>query len=108
MARYDCTRCGACCCNPDVNRRRGLWNYIQVEKTDRLLRKPDLVRRLVVLDDDGIPHMKLDRDQRCVALRGTVGKRVTCTIYPYRPTGCRLVQPGDAECRQARRERGVE
>jgi hypothetical protein len=106
--KYDCQTCGACCCNPNVNRRRGLVNYIEVEKTDRLLRRRDLVRRLVVLDDDGIPHMRLDDAQRCVALEGEVGHQVRCGIYQWRPTGCRLVEPGDEECRRARRERGVD
>jgi Fe-S-cluster containining protein len=105
---FDCQQCGACCCNPDINRRRGLVNYVEVEKTDRIRKKPELMRRLVVLDDDGIPHMRMDEEQRCAALEGTVGEKVGCSIYPYRPSGCRLVEPGDEECRRARRQRGVD
>jgi Fe-S-cluster containining protein len=33
-----------------------------------------------------------------LALRGAIGKRVACTIYHHRPSPCRRVQPGDANC----------
>lgn len=29
-----------------------------------------------------------DRNPRCVALSGTVGERVVCTIYPNTPSPC--------------------
>ena len=33
------------------------------------------------------------REARCVALRGTVGKRVTCQVYARRPSPCRQFAP---------------
>jgi Fe-S-cluster containining protein len=103
----DCRTCGACCCNPDENRREGYADYIEVRPTDRLLRKPALSRRLVVLNAQGVPHLRLDPQGRCVALRGRVGRRVRCAIYDDRPAACRRVEPGDARCLQYRRERGI-
>ena len=40
----------------------------------------------------------------CVALRGSILSRVSCTIYGRRPKVCRTaVKPGDRTCREARR-----
>ena len=63
--------------------------------------------KLVFYDRNGIPHMRLDASQRCIALRGTLGRRVFCTIYEVRPSGCRRVEAGDEECLKSRAERGI-
>jgi hypothetical protein len=39
---------------------------------------------------------------RCQALQGEVGHRVSCAVYRQRPSPCREVQPGDAQCSKAR------
>jgi hypothetical protein len=50
---------------------------------------------------------------RCVALRGTIGQSVSCTIYEFRPSACREFAPlaavgrGDEACNDARRRHGV-
>lgn len=104
---FDCVTCGACCTNPDENRETGYAFYVEIGKRDRILRKPELVKKLVVQDPDGIPHMRLRADHRCVALKGPLGSSVSCSIYEDRPACCRRVQPGDAECRKYRKERGI-
>ena len=74
-----------------------------------LAKHPQLIRRLTVLNAKGERHLKLKgAEQRCVALEGTLGKRVSCTIYQWRPAGCRAVVPGSRECRRDRRERGID
>jgi Fe-S-cluster containining protein len=103
----DCKRCGACCCNPDENRREGYPWWVQVEPRARLLRRGDPLARLIVHDPQGVPHLRLDADQRCAALDGVVGARVRCSIYEDRPRACRRVEAGSARCRQYRAERGV-
>ncbi len=105
---FDCTRCGACCCNPLENEREGVREWVAVEAAAPLLSRRDLVRKLVVLDAAGEPHLRLDRQGRCLALRGALGDRVRCSIYAVRPQGCRRVQPGDRDCRQYRAERGLD
>jgi Fe-S-cluster containining protein len=106
---FDCQTCGACCCNTDENRAEKYLDYIEVSPRARLLRRPDLLRRLTVLNSRGERHLKLTgEDQRCAALAGTLGVSVTCTIYELRPAGCRKVEPGSRECRRDRRERGIE
>ena len=94
--------------NPDENQSEGYPWYVEVADT-KLLQKPDLAKKLVHYDEQGVPHLRLDRStQRCLALSGKLGKRVQCTIYSLRPKGCRLLMPGDPRCLLARRERGLD
>ena len=58
--------------------------------------------RLRALD----PDVRCDGDE-CAALVGKLGQRVHCTIYDYRPRGCRRVEAGSDRCLIARRERGI-
>jgi Fe-S-cluster containining protein len=104
---FDCQTCGACCVNPLENEAEGFRSWVEVGPKEPLLKRKDLVRKLVVLDEAGDPHLKLDSAGRCAALKGALGKRVTCGIYHLRPRGCRTVQAGDADCRRYRRERGI-
>ena len=109
LTQAECTRCGACCVNPPANAAEGFARYVELAPRDLILRRPDLVRRLVVLDEDGGGgHLRLDPAGRCLALRGRVGARVTCTIYAERPAACRKVQPGSGECERARAALGLD
>jgi hypothetical protein len=105
--RFDCTACGACCHNPDENRAEGYVDYIPVRERDPLWHRDELVRKLVVLNDRGEGHMRLERD-RCAALRGTIGRRAMCAVYDLRPAACRKIEPGSERCLQYRRERGLD
>ncbi len=105
----DCETCGACCCNPQENREEGYVDYVEIGRRDRLYRRKTLLERFAVENAEGQLHLRIvGQDQRCAALTGTVGRDVSCEIYPYRPAPCRRVEPGDAECLLARRERGVD
>jgi len=44
---------------------------------------------------------------RCIALQGTIGRNVRCSLYAHRPSPCREVQPGDEKCRRAREKHGL-
>jgi Fe-S-cluster containining protein len=105
---FDCRRCGACCANPDENRVEGVVDWVEVRIGEPLLDDARLVRRLVVTNAAGERHLRLDASGRCLALRGTIGRCVSCDVYAVRPDGCRRVEPGDERCRQYRRERGVD
>jgi Fe-S-cluster containining protein len=102
----DCQACGACCVNLPSNRAEGFTSWVEIEDGARILERPDLVR-LIVRDDDGVPHLRLAPDGRCLALRGALGRTSRCTVYHDRPRACRRVQPGDADCVRARREHGL-
>lgn len=104
---YDCQSCGACCVNLPANRAEGFVYWVEIEPGDAILARTDLVKKLVVRDPDGVPHLRIADDGRCLALRGALGDDVTCTIYHQRPSPCRRVQPGDALCKRYRVDHGI-
>ena len=106
---FDCQTCGACCCNTDENRAEEYLDYVEVTRRALLQKRPDLIRRLTVVNGQGERHMKLKGpEQRCAALEGTLGVRVSCSVYELRPPACRTVKPGSRECLRDRRERGID
>jgi Fe-S-cluster containining protein len=44
---------------------------------------------------------------RCAALTGTLGSKVACGIYEWRPSPCREFEAGSAACNAARARHGV-
>jgi Fe-S-cluster containining protein len=104
----DCQACGACCVNLPSNAAEGFTSWVELEDGARLLGRADLVRKLVVRDGAGVPHLRIAADGRCLALRGAIGARVRCDVYALRPHACRRVQPGDAWCLRYRREHGLD
>jgi Fe-S-cluster containining protein len=108
ITQSECTRCGACCCNARDNQAEGSREWVVVTDEDVILASPRLARRLVVVNEEGERHLRLDPDGRCLALRGRLGVRVECSVYRERPAACRIVEAGSEECLQARRERGID
>ena len=96
-ATYDCVACGACCFGPPTA-------YIDVRATD-LVRMTDATQRRFVLGERA-RSMRMARGH-CAALRvgrGPGGSaQHLCQIYPERPEACRSIEPGNRECRAARR-----
>jgi uncharacterized protein len=105
-AALDCQSCGACCVNLPSNRAEAFSSWVEIAEGDAVLRRPDLAR-LVVRDAGGVPHLRLTPDGRCHALRGALGRHVSCSIYAARPSPCRRVQAGDAHCLRYRAEHGI-
>jgi len=104
----DCRACGACCISDDDD------DDVYVDLTDEDAgRMSPAFRRRAVVDkrastSDPWLSLRTKRDSSgncvCIALRGTVGSRVSCGIYERRPDGCRAFRPGSTDCRQARRD----
>ena len=44
---------------------------------------------------------------RCAALTGTIGQKVGCGIYEWRPSPCREFEEGSDACARARRRHGL-
>jgi len=44
---------------------------------------------------------------RCAALSGTLGAKVQCGIYEWRPGPCREFEAGSTACNQARARHGM-
>ena len=92
-----CTSCGACCASFRVS-------FYWAEAAEHGLSE-DLYEALTptLACMKGTHH----KTPRCVALSGAVGQRVTCLAYTQRPSPCREVQVGDAQCRKARAQHGL-
>jgi Fe-S-cluster containining protein len=107
----DCQSCGACCMPDEAGDV-----YVDLAEDDVLRLSPAFRQRAVVdlRATTGDPWLSLrtKRDDEghcvCIALQGTIGARVSCSIYERRPDGCRDYQPGTTDCRQARRNAGLE
>jgi len=89
---YDCRACGACCVNLPSNQAEAFTSWVEIEDGDPILDHRDLVSKLVVLDEGGVPHLRLVEAGRCGALSGAP---------------CRRVQPGDALCERYRTAHGL-
>jgi Fe-S-cluster containining protein len=106
-SRWDCQACGACCHNLDSNLASGVRYWVEIAATDKILTRQDLMRKLVTHDRNRVPHLRMNHDGTCEALRGTIGKKVSCSIYHQRPSPCRRVMPGDETCLLSRAARGI-
>ena len=106
-ATWDCQACGACCRNLDSNLASGVRYWVEISPSDKILTRPDLVRKFVTQDRNRVPHLRMSREGSCEALRGTIGTKVTCSIYHQRPSPCRRVMPGDESCLRSRTALGL-
>jgi uncharacterized protein len=95
----DCQQCGACCASFRVD-------FSVHELDDGTGAVPAALA--VVLNASLARLRGTDHSPpRCAALSGTVGKRVACGIYEWRPSPCREFEAGSPACEQARRRHGL-
>jgi len=95
----ECQRCGACCAAFRVDfsvcetasRGGGVPDGLVVEVAGATVRMRGT--------DHGPP--------RCAALTGTIGERVACAIYEWRPSPCREFEAGSDACARARARHGL-
>lgn len=103
---YDCRKCGICCTSLT-------WEdtYVNLTPTDEKRLGKHYVRLNVINGEirtrptvNKAGPLKGAEDCRCVSLRGSLGKQVSCAIYEKRPDICKkALKPGDRTCRQIRR-----
>jgi Fe-S-cluster containining protein len=101
-----CTRCGACCATYRVSFPR-----TELDEAPGGVVPAHLTERI---DDRGVlMRGTAEASPRCVALRGSVGVAVSCSIYECRPSPCRAFASGaafghgDIGCGDARRLHGL-
>lgn len=104
---YDCQACGACCQNPKHNRDHGIVDYVQLFPADALFQKKGLRSKWAVRNEHGEWHMKMDDGGLCAAFEGRIRTHAACGIYSTRPGVCRKLEPGTAQCVEARVEHGL-
>ena len=92
-----CLACGACCMSYRVSfywaeaHERGLPEHL-TEKVNAHL---------------SCMAGTWSKAPRCAALATASGGTVACSVYEARPSPCREVQPGDAQCQRARMRHGL-
>lgn len=96
----DCQRCGACCA---VFRVSFYW----AEADDAPGGQVPVGMTQAVRPLERCMAGTERKPARCVALQGQVGQGVACGIYEQRPSPCRAVQAGDAQCLKARAHWGL-
>lgn len=102
-----CTSCGACCSTVYDD-----WTVADIQPQDAERLGPRRLKLYAVdtgRDEPSWATQAVERDGRivCRALRGTVGRRVSCRVYDDRPDVCRAFPRGSKGCLSARREAGL-
>lgn len=92
-----CQRCGACCASFRVSFYWAEAEVLGIPQHDVEQLTPSMA--CLAGTNQAAPH--------CGALEGRVGEAVNCRIYASRPSPCREVQRGDAQCRRARLRHGL-
>ena len=102
---YDCQHCGACCISDyDAEDYVHVTNEEAEDFWERKLGK--LLHEERTFGGSPMLSMRTKHDRtgncRCIALRGTIGKKVHCSVYDIRPSVCRGFTPGSNVCDYAR------
>lgn len=101
-----CLSCGACCITYRVTLPRSELDSVPGGKVPAALTEPYTATTACMREQADTPG-------RCIALEGSVGTAVSCSIYAQRPDACREFAPltlfgrGDAACNEARRRCGL-
>ncbi len=94
-----CIHCGACCAHFRVD-------FSCYELASQGGSVPDSL----TVEVQGVTVRMRGTDHwppRCAALTGTVGQRVACAIYEWRPGPCREFAAGSEACARARARHGL-
>lgn len=101
----DCCSCGACCIS---HWNDGYYAAMTKEEVQRLSRWRQ-EHHIHYEDDDpekNFPALRTRKNKQghaiCVAFRGRVNGKCSCSIYANRPRVCRYFKPGSIECHYAR------
>ena len=101
-----CCACGACCATYRITLPRVELDNAPEGWVPAALTEPYTATTACMRECTDIPG-------RCIALQGTIGVAVSCSIYPQRPSACSEFAPfstlgyGDEACNEARRRHGL-
>lgn len=102
----ECTTCGACCTTKSDDGS----TYVPVTALDRRRLPSKYQKKLCETVDEetganegqALPLKRFGDRFACVALKGTLGKDISCDVYAQRPEFCRAFERGSKECRERR------
>jgi uncharacterized protein len=99
IEKLDCTTCGACCA---IDSTIITWAHKPIENSDENL---NFLKINNYIDSyiHGYFQMKTSKNcDRCIALEGTLGEKVSCNVYENRPSVCKNFEIGSKLCLDAR------
>jgi Fe-S-cluster containining protein len=96
----DCQTCGACCAHFRVSFYWAESDAHPLGTVPQDLVVPITPHHIAMRGTEKKPA-------RCVALGGTIGQSVGCTIYEKRSSTCREFEAGSEACLRARRTHGL-
>ena len=95
-----CVECGACCASFRVSFYWGETTDHEVGTVPTELTTPVSPYHVCMKGTSQKPV-------RCIALDGTIGKQVSCSIYEQRSSTCREFTAGSEDCAKARKIHGL-
>lgn len=99
ITNFNCLECGACCA---IDSTIPSWAHKPIENSDpnlNYLKINQYVNTYIL----GYFQMKISKNcDRCIALEGDLGKRVSCKVYEHRPNICKNFEIGSKLCLDAR------
>ena len=108
ITEADCRSCGACCTTDEGGGDALAYGYADLSDADVTRLSPRVRAQLHDLTiGDEVRYATRAKQLPagacvCLHLRGTPGKRCSCTIYETRPDVCRKFRVGGPRCREAR------
>ncbi|MGI9133197.1 MAG: YkgJ family cysteine cluster protein [Rhodoferax sp.] len=97
--RLDCTRCGACCASFRVD--------FSFQETQDGGGQVPMGLATPLIGDTWRMRGTDYAAPRCAALSGTLGAKVACGIYEWRPSPCQELGAGSEACLRARQRHGL-
>ena len=95
-----CQRCGLCCRHPLIKADGPITanSDLTYQATERIIYR--WWHGYEQTDEETGYWMRrtFRKKSRCIALSGTLGRNVTCSIYDDRPSACRSFEPGSDAC----------
>ncbi len=106
LTSADCRKCGICCTSLTYED-----TYVNLTPKDEENLGKRFVRLNVIKSEirtrptiNKTGPLKGVEDCRCIALRGSLARQVSCSVYERRPDVCRkALRPGDKQCHEVRR-----
>ena len=90
-----CQQCGACCATYRVS-----FYWAEAERLPPAL-------TLQISPTFACMTGTHSKPPRCIALSGSIGEKVACSVYATRPAPCHELMPGDDKCLRARAGHGL-
>lgn len=103
----ECRTCGACCTGSSTD-----GDFVPVTRLDRK-RLPTKYQKKLASTEPGtagpfaLGLKRFGAVEACIALKGTLGKDISCDVYAQRPAFCRTFERGSTSCHERRRERFI-